>query len=100
MAFHALIVVPLSDGRPGGPSGRGGACHARAAQPGFAREFTIRTSAHVVPACQCRLPGISVNRLAGSRPTGHVVACRVSMIFCMVVVAPAARLMAGPSLGK
>src|SRR6266487_703945 len=32
MAFHALIAVPLLDERPGGPSGRSGACRARAAQ--------------------------------------------------------------------
>src|SRR5580704_5420651 len=52
MAFHVLIVVPLLDERPGGPSGRRGACCARAAQT------RPRTGVHHTnpsasdPACQ------------------------------------------------
>src|SRR5215472_3252792 len=60
MAFHALIAVPLSAERPGGPWAGAGPVAPVPPKPGIAREFTIRTPAHPAPACQWRLSGRSV----------------------------------------
>src|SRR6266699_3340656 len=52
MAFHALIAVPLLDERPGGPRAGAGPVAPVPPKTRSAREFNIRTPAHVVPACQ------------------------------------------------
>src|SRR5215471_12641648 len=75
MAFHALIAVPLSAERPGGPWAGAGPVAPVPPQPGIAREFTIRTPAHPIPACQWPsgqpLPRITVGRPKVIRARGR-----------------------------